>query len=136
MNRTVSIKSAMPALALGAAQWKATIEIVFRAARAGLLTGVLLAVARISGETAPLLFTAFNNNHFIWLSNHGVGQYFYNMKEPTPNLTVTIFQYAMSPYDRWKQQAWGGSLVITFGVLILSVVARIIFKGNTHGNSK
>jgi phosphate transport system permease protein len=123
------------ALALGAPQWKATMGIVLRAAKSGLITGGLLAVARVSGETAPLLFTAFNNNHFIWLSDSGVGRYIYDMREPTPNLTVTIFQYAMSPFKEWQQQAWGGSLLITASVLVLSVIARAVFRGtgNDHG---
>jgi phosphate transport system permease protein len=136
MLRLVPNELRESALALGTSHWKTILEIEFRAARAGLLTGVLLAVARISGETAPLLFTAFNNNHFIWFSEHGLGQYIYNMSEPTPNLTVTIFQYAMSPYDRWKELAWGGAFVITFGVLIMSVVARVALQYNKHGNSK
>ncbi len=117
------------ALALGAPRWKAVLSVVFRAAQAGLVTGVLLAVARVSGETAPLLFTASNNNHFIWFSDSGVGRYFYDLNQPTPNLTVTIYQYAMSPYEQWKEQAWGASLLITAAVLVLSVVARAIFAG-------
>ena len=84
-----------------------------RAAKSGLITGVLLAVARVSGETAPLLFTALNSPY--WLSSLG---------EPTPNLTVTIFNYAMSPYPDWQQMAWGASLLITGAVLALSLVAR------------
>jgi phosphate transport system permease protein len=124
------------ALALGAPRWKATLGVIFRAARTGLVTGVLLAVARISGETAPLLFTAFNNNHFTWFSGNGPGRYFYDMREPTANLTVTIFQYAMSPYERWREQAWGASLLITAGVLVLSVVARIVFRGKQYGHGE
>lgn len=123
------------ALALGAPRWRAITQVVFRAAKAGLITGSLLAIARVSGETAPLLFTAFNNNHFIWLSESGIGRYIYDMREPTPNLTVTIFQYAMSPYKEWKQQAWGGSLLITSLVLVLSVAARAIFHSKGRGRS-
>ena len=105
------------ALALGAPRWKVTLVIVFRAAKGGLITGILLAVARVSGETAPLLFTALNSPY--WVSS---------LNEPTPNLTVTIFSYAMSPYPDWQQQAWGASLLITFGVLILTISARFLLR--------
>ena len=105
------------ALALGAPRWKVTLGVVFRAARAGLITGVLLAVARISGETAPLLFTALNSPY--WTRSLG---------EPTANLTVTIFNYAMSPYADWKAKAWGASLLITAAVLVLAVFSRFIFR--------
>jgi phosphate transport system permease protein len=100
-------------LALGAPRWRITLAIVFRAARAGLITGVCLAVARVSGETAPLLFTALNSPYWP----HSLG-------EPTPNLTVTIFNYAMSPYPDWQRMAWGASLLITLGVLTLTLLAR------------
>jgi len=105
------------ALALGAARWQVTFRIVFRAARGGLLTGVLLAVARVSGETAPLLFTALNSPY--WL---------HSLKEPVANLTVTIFNYAMSPYADWQQKAWGASLLIMFGVLLTTIAARLLLK--------
>ncbi len=105
------------ALALGAPRWRVTLTVIFRAAKAGLITGVCLAVARVSGETAPLLFTALNSPY--WPSSLG---------EPTPNLTVTIFNYAMSPYPDWQQMAWGASLIITLGVLALTVMARIFFR--------
>jgi phosphate transport system permease protein len=101
------------ALALGAPRWKVTLGIVFRAAKGGLITGILLAVARVSGETAPLLFTALNSPYW-----------FHSLGEPTPNLTVTIFNYAMSPYPDWQQKAWGASLLITLGVLIITIGAR------------
>ncbi len=101
------------ALALGAPRWRITVNIVFRAAKAGLITGILLAVARVSGETAPLLFTALNSPYMM----SSLGQ-------PTPNLTVTIFNYAMSPYSDWQQQAWGASLLITGGVLALTLLTR------------
>jgi phosphate transport system permease protein len=103
------------ALALGAPRWRITLDIVFRAAKAGLITGVLLAVARVSGETAPLLFTALNSPYNIS-----------SLSQPFPNLTVTIFNYAMSPYADWQQMAWGASLLITFGVLALTLVTRYI----------
>lgn len=102
-------------LALGAPRWKVTTSVVFRAARSGLLTGVLLAVARISGETAPLLFTALNSPYWM-----------HSLNEPTANLTVTIFNYAMSPYRDWQAQAWGASLLIMAGVLFLTIVARLL----------
>ena len=105
------------ALALGAPRWKVTLAIVFRAAKSGLITGILLAVARVSGETAPLLFTALNSPY--WVSS---------LNEPTPNLTVTIFNYAMSPYPDWQQKAWGASLLITSGVLILTISARFLLR--------
>ncbi len=101
------------ALALGAPRWRITLDIVFRAAKTGLITGILLAVARVSGETAPLLFTALNSPYMM----SSLGQ-------PTPNLTVTIFNYAMSPYADWQQKAWGASLLITAGVLALTLVTR------------
>ncbi len=103
------------ALALGAPRWRITLDIVFRAAKAGLITGTLLAVARVSGETAPLLFTALNSPYMMS-----------TLGQPTPNLTVTIFNYAMSPYPDWQQQAWGASLLITFGVLTLTLMTRSI----------
>lgn len=105
------------ALALGAPRWKVTVQVVFRAARAGLLTGVLLAVARVSGETAPLLFTALNSPY--WPSS---------LNGPTANLTVTIFNCAMSPYPDWQQLAWGASFIVTVAVLALNVSSRLILK--------
>ncbi len=105
------------ALALGTPRWKTTLQIVFRSAKNGLITGVLLAVARISGETAPLLFTALNSPY--WLSG---------LNEPVPNLTVTIFNYAMSPYEDWQQMAWGASLLISVGVLSVTLITRFLLK--------
>ena len=101
------------ALALGVPRWKATLGVVFRAARTGLLTGTLLAIARVSGETAPLLFTALNSP--FWPES---------FSEPTANLTVTIFNYAMSPYDDWQTLAWGASLLIAASVLGTTVMTR------------
>jgi phosphate transport system permease protein len=110
------------ALALGFPRWRVTLSIVFRAAKSGLLTGIILAVARVSGETAPLLFTALNNPFQHFLSpNLGLNQ-------PYPNLTVTIFDYAMSPYPDWQTKAWGASLVITVGILFLTIFARWLFR--------
>jgi len=111
------------AAALGAPQWKVVNFVTLRAARAGIITGVLLAVARISGETAPLLFTALNNQ--FWSSN---------MNQPMANLPVVIFQFAMSPYDDWQHLAWAGALLITLSVLTLNILARVLFRqsATTH----
>jgi phosphate transport system permease protein len=111
------------AAALGAPQWKVINFVTLRAARAGIITGVLLAVARISGETAPLLFTALNNQ--FWSSN---------MDQPMANLPVVIFQFAMSPYGDWQKLAWAGALLITVSVLTLNIMARVLFRqsATTH----
>jgi phosphate transport system permease protein len=109
---------------LGAQPWRTITQIVYPAARNGLLTGVLLAVARISGETAPLLFTALNNQ--FWNGN---------LNKPMANLPVVIFQFAMSPYKGWQELAWVGALLITLFVLVLSIVARSISSlFGQHGN--
>jgi phosphate transport system permease protein len=105
------------AAALGAPQWKVISFVTLRAARAGILTGLLLAIARISGETAPLLFTAMSNQ--FWNAN---------MNEPMANLPVVIFQFAMSPYDDWHSLAWAGALLITLSVLTLNIAARVMFR--------
>ncbi len=104
------------AVALGCPTWKMITLISYRAARAGIVTGVLLAVARISGETAPLLFTALNNQ--FWSTD---------MNRPMANLPVVIFQFAMSPYDDWHRLAWGGAALITLLVLGINISARLIF---------
>jgi phosphate transport system permease protein len=105
------------AFALGAPRWKVTTMVTLRAARSGVITGVLLAVARISGETAPLLFTALNNQFFST-----------DLSRPMANLPVVIFQFAMSPYENWIRLAWAGALIITLTVLLLNVLARIFFR--------
>ena len=105
------------ASALGAPRWKVSTMVTLRAARSGVMTGLLLAVARISGETAPLLFTALNNQFFST-----------NMSAPMANLPVVIFQFALSPYENWVRLAWGGALLITLSVLILNVVARVFLR--------
>ncbi|MDX8379378.1 MAG: phosphate ABC transporter permease PstA [Gallionella sp.] len=105
------------AAALGAPQWKVIGFVTLRAARAGIITGVMLGIARISGETAPLLFTSLNNQ--FWNSN---------MDEPMANLPVVIFQFAMSPYEDWQNLAWAGALLITLTVLILNILARVLFR--------
>ncbi|MEY4317533.1 MAG: hypothetical protein RI902_1341 [Pseudomonadota bacterium] len=105
------------AFALGAPRWKVSTFITLRAAKSGVMTGLLLAVARISGETAPLLFTALNNQFFST-----------NMGAPMANLPVVIFQFAMSPYDNWVRLAWAGALLITLTVLLLNILARVFFR--------
>jgi phosphate transport system permease protein len=109
-------------LALGTPHWRVILDIVFRSGKSGLLTGVLLAVARVSGETAPLLFTALNSPYWIK-----------SLKEPVANLPVTIFNYAMSPFSDWQAKAWGASLLIMVGVLILTVVARLVIGHSKIG---
>jgi phosphate transport system permease protein len=99
--------------AMGAYPWRTITNIIYPAARSGIVTGLLLAVARISGETAPLLFTALNNQ--FWSSN---------ITQPMANLPVVIFQFALSPYPNWQQLAWSGALIITLGILLLSIAAR------------
>jgi phosphate transport system permease protein len=105
------------AFALGAPRWKVSLMVTLRAAKSGVMTGLLLAIARISGETAPLLFTALNNQFFST-----------DMGKPLANLPVVIYQFAMSPYDNWVRLAWGGALLITFAVLVLNIVARVYFR--------
>jgi phosphate transport system permease protein len=111
------------AAALGAPQWKVVTLVTWRASKAGMVTGVLLAVARISGETAPLLFTALNNQ--FWSAD---------MNKPMANLPVVIFQFAMSPYEDWQKLAWAGALLITVGVLGLNIVARVMFRKKSSFN--
>ena len=108
--------------ALGAPKWKVSLMIVLRAAKSGVMTGVLLALARVSGETAPLLFTALSNQF-----------YSVNMNAPLANLPVVIFQFAMSPYDNWVGLAWGGALLITLGVLSLNILARVFLREKNKG---
>jgi len=114
------------ALALGAPRWKVTAHVLMRASRVGVLTGVLLAVARISGETAPLLFTALDNPY--WIDFGSPAAFARSFSGPTPNLTVSIFHRAMSPYDTWVQSAWGASLVITLGVLAATLASRALLR--------
>ena len=105
------------AFALGAPRWKVSTMVTLRAAKAGVLTGLLLAIARISGETAPLLFTALNNQFFTT-----------DMSGPMSNLPVWIYQMAMSPFENWNRLAWGGALLITMTVLVLNIIARVLFR--------
>lgn len=105
------------AYALGTPKWKVILSITLKAARAGVVTGVLLALARVSGETAPLLFTALSNQ--FWTSD---------LSSPMASLPVTIFKFAMSPYENWQQLAWAGVFLITLGVLALNILARVLFR--------
>lgn len=105
------------AAALGAPPWRIIFSICYRAAKGGIVTGILLAIARISGETAPLLFTALNNQFYST-----------DIMKPLANLPVVIFQFAMSPYEVWKELAWAGALLITLSVLIISIIARILLR--------
>lgn len=108
------------AYALGTPKWKVILSITLKAARAGVITGILLALARVSGETAPLLFTALSNQ--FWTSD---------LSAPMASLPVTIFKFAMSPYENWQKLAWAGVFLITVGVLMLNILARVLFK-NKH----
>jgi len=106
------------AYALGAYKWQTILQVVFRAAKVGILTGILLGVARIAGETAPLLFTSFNNNFLT-----------FDLFKPMASLTVTIFNYVMGPYNYWHEQAWAAAFILTMGVLLLSIIAKLILHG-------
>jgi phosphate transport system permease protein len=108
------------AFALGAPRWKVATMVRLRAVKAGVVTGVLLALARIAGETAPLLFTALNNQFFSA-----------DMNAPLANLPVVIYGFAMSPYDNWRNLAWGGALIVTFSVLLLNILSRTVFSQKT-----
>lgn len=103
------------AFALGAPYYKVIMQVVYRGAIAGILTGVLLSIARVAGETAPLLFTSFNNSFFTL-----------NMNEPMASLTVTVYQYAMGPFEQWHTQAWAASLVITIFILLVTIIGRAV----------
>ena len=111
--------------ALGVHEWRTITGVIYPAARSGILTGLLLAVARISGETAPLLFTALNNQ--FWSTD---------LNAPMANLPVVIFQFALSPYKDWQQLAWSGALIITLAILVLSIIARVIAAAMQSGQGK
>jgi phosphate transport system permease protein len=111
------------AFALGAPRWKVATLVRLRAVKAGVVTGVLLALARISGETAPLLFTALNNQFFSA-----------DMNAPLANLPVVIYSFAMSPYDNWRDLAWGGALLVTFSVLALNILSRTVFSQKSQNH--
>lgn len=120
MLRLVPSSLLEAAFALGAPRWKVAMMVRLRAVKAGVITGVLLAVARISGETAPLLFTALNNQFYST-----------DMNAPMANLPVVIYQFAMSPYDDWRALAWGGALLVTLSVLGLNILSRTVFSQKT-----
>ena len=109
------------AVALGAPMWKVVLKVTLKAVRGGVITGILLALARVSGETAPLLFTSLNNQ--FWSTD---------MNAPMANLPVVIFQFAMSPYEDWQRLAWAGALLITLTVLVLNILARTVFRQKTQ----
>jgi phosphate transport system permease protein len=109
------------AFALGIPRWKVTSQIIYKAALSAIVTGVLLGIARIAGETAPLLFTALSNQ--FWTSS---------LNEPLANLPVVIFQYAMSPYDEWHELAWAGAFILTLLVLGLNIAVRLIVRRRKH----
>ena len=123
MLRLVPSQMREAALSLGVPQWKVTMQVLYRSALPGIVTGILLALARISGETAPLLFSALNNQY--WTTD---------IMSPMANVPVVIFQYAMSPYDSWNSLAWAGAFLVTGMVLVLSLIARTILLRNkvTH----
>ncbi len=117
MLRLVPSSLREAAVALGAPMWKVILMVTLRAVRGGVVTGILLAVARVSGETAPLLFTALNNQFFSA-----------DMNAPMANLPMVIFQFALSPFEEWQQLAWAGALLITLVVLIINILARTVFR--------
>ena len=117
MLRLVPASLREAAFAVGAPRWRVSLSVTLRAVKAGVVTGVLLAIARVTGETAPLLFTALSNQFFSA-----------NMSSPMANLPVVIFQFAMSPYDNWVGLAWGGALLIALFVLGVNILARVLFR--------
>jgi phosphate transport system permease protein len=123
MLRLVPTQMREAALSLGVPQWKVTTNVLYRAARSGITTGVLLGLARISGETAPLIFTNTNNQYWS-----------FSPSSPMANIPMTIYEYAKSPFEDWQQLAWAGALIVTLFVLLISVVARIILLRNRVQN--
>jgi phosphate transport system permease protein len=120
MLRLVPSSLREAAFAIGAPRWQVSLKVSLRSVKAGVVTGVLLAIARVTGETAPLLFTALNNQFFST-----------DMSQPMANLPVVIFQFAMSPYDNWIELAWGGALLIALLVLAINIGARVLFRHKT-----
>ena len=123
MLRLVPSQMREAALSLGVPQWKVTVQILYRGALGGIVTGVLLALARISGETAPLLFTAFSSQYWSL-----------DLTQPMSNVPVVVFQYAASPYESWQQLAWAGAFTLTMFVLVLGICARLILLRNRIAN--
>ncbi len=122
MLRLVPAPLREAATALGAPKWRVSVSVVLRASSSGVVTGILLAIARVSGETAPLLFTALSNQ---FMSS--------DMSQPIASLPVVIYQFAMSPYEDWVSLAWGGALMVTFTVLLINIVARVLFRDKSKG---
>jgi phosphate transport system permease protein len=122
MVRTVPQSLREAALALGYPRWRTSLQIVLRTALGGIVTGVLVAIARIAGETAPLLFTAFGNS--FWSTD---------VTQPIAALPLQIFTYAISPYDEWHAQAWAGALVLIALILVISLIARFVTRGRHSG---
>lgn len=117
MLRLVPTEMREAALALGAPYWKMLLQVIYRAAKTGMITGIMLAVARVAGETAPLLFTSLNSPY--WMES---------MNEPLANLTIALFNYAMSPYDDWQTMAWGIAFIITLSVLVVTIATRLLLR--------
>ncbi|HXH72181.1 MAG TPA: phosphate ABC transporter permease PstA [Mariprofundaceae bacterium] len=117
MLRLVPNEMREAALALGSPYWRMMLSVIFRAAKAGMITGIMLAIARVAGETAPLLFTALNSPYWS-----------HSLNEPMANLTVTLFNYAMSPYDDWHTLAWGAAFLITISVLVVTIIMRYVVR--------
>ncbi len=117
MLRLVPVEMREAALALGAPYWKMLLQVIYRAAKTGMITGIMLAVARVAGETAPLLFTCLNSPY--WMES---------MNEPLANLTIALFNYAMSPYDDWQALAWGIAFLITVSVLVVTIATRLLLR--------
>ncbi|RMH51319.1 MAG: phosphate ABC transporter permease PstA [Zetaproteobacteria bacterium] len=117
MLRLVPTEMREAALALGAPYWQMLLRVVYRAAKTGMITGIMLAVARVAGETAPLLFTSLNSPY--WMES---------MDEPLANLTISMFNYAMSPYENWQRTAWGIALLITMSVLAVTIATRLLLR--------
>ena len=124
MLRLVPGQMREAALSLGIPQWKVTVQVLYRSSLPGIVTGILLALARISGETAPLLFTALNNQY--WSSN---------ILAPIANVPVVIFQFAMSPYENWHTLAWAGAFILTMFVLVISLLARALVSRSKINNA-
>ena len=123
MLRLVPAQMREAALSLGVPQWKVIVQVLYRGASAGIVTGIILALARISGETAPLLFTSFGNQY--WSTD---------LTQPMASVPVVMNQFTASPYETWQSLAWAGALVLTFFVLVLSMIARAILLRNKTSN--
>ena len=121
MLRLVPKEMRESALALGSPYWKMLVRVIYRSAASGMITGIMLAVARVAGETAPLLFTALNSPYWM-----------HSINEPMANMTVSLFNYAMSPYDDWHLKAWGMAFLITVSVLVVTIITRVTLHRRSH----